>query len=515
MPSPTDTLNDPEFQSLPVESRRRILSKVDPEFAKLPEDAQGRILEKAASKPSVGGRIARRAISTLGGALNPIPPASAAFRSLTERNNVPGLEGFPNPKPLYEQFVAPQVEQFKKAGQQLQRVGQGDLSGIPGAVMYGSAGLFPGFGPAITSAVEEATPVERGGSGRTPEAIGTLIGVGASAPAQELVMRGAGRVARAAARPMERSTLSFGEDVSLPERPKITEKALELGTATAEKGLLGRRGGLEKLSDYIQQKTAEVDKIVQDMISKGQLVDTYPILDEVDKQAARYGRGYAPTVPQAAANAVRRDVYLRLGGQEVDIAVPGGGIQKRLVRGPRYMDPEENQLAKRETSRQLRDEYGEEKSPSKETLKAAERGGKRSMEEGAAAVGQDIKDPNWQEHVALTLKDSIERTLKKQPAFLDKYGLFILGGGSIGVMGDIWRGAPENIPAVVGATGVSLLVEKALRNPAVMSRLAIALDRAGTTLPKIAGGASKIQPALTLGKLAVPTMPPSRLDNSP
>jgi len=117
--------------------------------------------------PSVASRIGRQALSTIGGGLKaPFSVAGSAIKSVTSGS----------PRPLYDAVVAPQVEQFKKAGGQLQRAVSGDLSGIPGAVMYSAAGLLPGFGSLITSAVEQGTPVERGGEGDVPKAVGTLAG---------------------------------------------------------------------------------------------------------------------------------------------------------------------------------------------------------------------------------------------------------------------------------------------------------------------------------------------------
>jgi hypothetical protein len=130
--------------------------------------------------PSAAARIGSQALSTIGGGIKaPFQVAGAALKSATTGS----------PRPLYNAVVAPQVEQFKKAGGQFQRAMGGDLSGIPGAVMYGTAGMLPGFGPLITSAVEQGTPVARGGEGDVPKAVGTLAGGGALAAAPAVISK--------------------------------------------------------------------------------------------------------------------------------------------------------------------------------------------------------------------------------------------------------------------------------------------------------------------------------------
>lgn len=160
------------------------------------------------------------------------------------------------------------------------------------------------------------------------------------------------------------------------------------------------------------------------------------------------------------------------------------------------MDPAEAQEAKRATSRTLRKAYGEEKGPAIETLKAGERGAKEAIEEIAA-----VKGPNWQEHVAIALKDAIERTLKSKPGWL-KTALPEIAGATV-LTGMGHTGMAEAF--VVGG-----LVRQALQKPEVMSRLAIALDRAGTTIPKFAEPAVKY--GLRFGLPMTESMPPSKFE---
>jgi len=498
MPTVDQTLQDPEFTKLPLESRRRILGKIDPEFGKLGADSQVRILNKAAEpKPSNLSRFGGRALSTLAGGLNPMPPLRIGLEAA--KNAI----GLPTDLKATREFVEPQLEQFKKAGQMAKRTLTGDinpLAGAAGTLMYGAGGALPGYGPMITGAVEEGLSKERGGAGRVPEALGTLVGGAAAAPIIEYGTRGVGAVAKKAARPLYKSTLTFPEDVSLPARHKAVESGLEIGARTTE----GPKG-LPRAEQFIADMSARVDAEIAKAKAAGKQADIYPVLDEVDAMVKKYGKSAAPTEAKEAATRIQHDVYARFGQSVVNVAGPGGRVVKQAARtGPRFMDPELMQEAKRATSEKLTKAYGDVSSPAKETEKAAERGMKESMEQIA-----DVKDPNWQEHVAIRLKDAMERTLKRQPAFLDRYGMYILGTGMLGTGFELGRGSIGGAAAAGGGALASLVIEKALRNPATLSRLAIALDRAGTLAPDVAK-TLRITPAMTLGRSTTPPLPESR-----
>jgi hypothetical protein len=455
------------------------------------------------------------AMSRLGGsalrAANPLPALSEVTqRMMAQKPTISDLALGPG-APLIKTVAGPQIEQFKKAGGMLK---QGN---IPATAAYGAGGLLPGFGPVITGAGEQWR------SGDIAGAIGTFGGAVGAGEAMGGLTRGVGSLMRKTALPLYRSTLTFPEALDLPSRPAAAMTGLrDLRAMTSE-----RPGGLPSVEEFIRQKTAEVDAKVTEAEQQGQEVDLLPVYKAVNEEVNTYTKSLAPDDPLADAARIRDQIWKRLGAKKTTIRIdtsmeprkprleaphivkkPEPLYKEVEVMGPpeRRMKPILAQEAKRATSHALRKSYDVEKSAGIETLKAGERGLKEAME-GVA----DVKDLNWQEHVAITLKDAMERTLKRNPQFLDRYGAAIMIGGAIGTGTEVFMGDLTKAAAAAGTTVASLIVEKALRNPATLSRLAIALDRAGTLAPDMAK-AIRLAPALTLGRAVTPPLPPSRFD---
>jgi len=347
----------------------------------------------------------------------------------------------------------------------------GVTMGIPGAAAGGMLGQAAKR--ALRYQMGEAPPAQAGEFAR--DVAGEGLKQGALEGAGRVVGAGVG-LARKAALPLYKGTLSFAPLESLPARTEAAEQGLRMLRAP-----VSERAGLPKVDQFVKDMTAKVDAEIAKAQKAGVQIDTEKILAPVREQVAEYAKSLAPTAPTEAARNIERDIVLRLGGHEVNVAGPGGTVVKRLVPGPRFMEPMEAQEAKRATSRTLRKAYGEEKGPAVEALKSGERGAKEAIE--AAVPG--VKDPNWQEHVALTLKDSMERAVKAKPGFLKDWTPYILGSAA--------AATALGHPGVGEAGVVAALIREAMRNPAVMSRFAIALDRAGVVLPKI------VEPAVKYG----------------
>jgi len=360
--------------------------------------------------------------------------------------------------------------------------------GIPGAVAGGIVGQ--GVKRALQYRKGETPPAQAG-------EFAADVGLeGAKQGAFEVGGRAAGAAMgglKKIAQPLYKSTLTFSGLESLPARREAAQQGVRLGASVRE-----APKGMPRVEQFVSDMAAKVNAEIAKAKAAGVMVDTDKILEPVRAQIAEYTKSLAPTKPTEAAREIEREIILRLGGQEINVAGPGGKVVKQLVPGPRYMDPEEAQVAKRATSRTLRKAYGEEKGPAIETLKAGERGAKEAIESAVPGV----KDPNWQEHVALTLQDSMERTLKQKPGWAKGLMPYLIGGAAAGAL------TGHMTPAMI----ISLAAHEAVRNPAVMSRLAIWLNRAGTKLPKVAEPFVKY--TLRAGTPLLEEMPPTRLEQN-
>jgi hypothetical protein len=397
------------------------------------------------------------------------------------------------------------------------RMAVAEAPAIGGAV-GGMAGGIPGAiaGGVLGQGVKRALQYRKGET--APAQAGEFAADVGLEGAKQGVFEGAGELAAGAARglkriatPLYKSTLSFTDAASLPARTEAAQQGLRLGASVRD-----TPKGLGRVDQFVSEMTAKVDAKIAEAKAAGAKVDVQILMAPVDDQVKEFAKSLAPTEPEKAAIAIRQDILKRLGAKKEVINIDTSGdytpqlpaphVQKKAppnfkqvevdVPPPRFQDPEKIQEAKRATSRTLRKAYGEEKTPGIETLKAGERGAKQAMEEAVPG----IKDPNWQEHVALTLRDAMERTLKQKPGWAKGLMPYLIGGAAAGAL------TGHMTPAMI----VSLAAHEAVRNPAVMSRLAIWLERAGTKLPKIAEPTVKY--GLRFGTPLLGEMPPSRFE---
>jgi len=119
--------------------------------------------------------------------------------------------------------------------------------------------------------------------------------------------------------------------------------------------------------------------------------------------------------------------------------------------------------------------------------KLAARGMKKAIED--AIPEEPIRAINHAIENDIRLKDAITSAIKKHPSWINDWGVFVLGAGAgEAVSGHLLGG---------GATAIAALTRMAARNPRIMSRLAIALDRSGM----LALGPA-VRSTVTAGRLA-------------
>jgi hypothetical protein len=100
--------------------------------------------------------------------------------------------------------------------------------------------------------------------------------------------------------------------------------------------------------------------------------------------------------------------------------------------------------------------------------KLAARGIKKAIED--AVPEQPIRKINHAIETDIRLKDTINSAIKRHPSWINDWAVFVLGAGAGEALGGHIGG---------GAAAVGALTRMAARNPRIMSRLAIALDRSG------------------------------------
>lgn len=463
----TDPLQDPEFYKLSPSDQRIVLGRADPEFSKLSPVDQTSVLEKSAAAHRRPGFF-----ESAGRALNPMPAVSAVTRAFSERSG----------KPLWEAFGQPQLEQFKKAGQQLGRAASGDISGVPGAVMYGAAGLVPGYGPAITSAVEEATPVERGGAGNLPGALGTLTGTALPAALGEVAGKGLSKVGgesiyKSIVKPSKKLPKETMEAVTQRGRALRTEASpagMEEATSRIGKAK-GEKAGLTSEESLGGQKTI----LIRDM------------MEPLNKSIQTRLRSNNPASAEPLMK-FKQEWMERHGDENSFVSV--SEAEKLL-----------------ESSDAVQKENVFKEGAETEGAKLAEKALTTGQRREVGKAVPEVKPLNRAIHLDIELKKAINEAIKRDPQWLDHFGRHVLTAGSVAAGSALLTGHPLVAAGAAASTGAALLIRKAVQNPATMSRLAFALDKAGVVLPPAIKNATKAIPAATLGP-TMQDMPPTRFE---
>jgi hypothetical protein len=467
MPTPEQMLQDPEFTKLPISDRLLIFSKADPSFAQLSSPDQTAVLSRAEEKvKSIAGP---GFFGSAGQALNPLPALSAPFKAIAQGSG----------KPLYEAFVQPQVEQFQKAGQQLKRAAGGDISGIPGAIMYGSAGLLPGYGPAITRSVEQ----ER--AGNLPGALGTLTGVGALPAAGEGFSRVASKVS---GKPVYESVVKPSKDLPQPVREAVVARGRRLQTEASQEGMKEAQGRID--------------------VNKG----------VVERHTGPGTQGGARTIlNRDALKDLDKEIKIHKGSNDPRSAEPLIELKKNWMETHgdenSFTTVAEQQRLKQNTDRVLnRKVHAEGAQPSGSPLgnKLIAQGQRRAI----ATEVPEVKVPNRAQYLDINLKNAINEAIKRDPNWLDHWGRRIVAGEGIAAGTALATGHPLLAGAAAGTGLVTMMLRKATSDPAAMTRLSFALDKAGVKLPPAVRAAAIGGPAATLGsatQVKLPDLPPSQL----
>jgi hypothetical protein len=469
MLTPEQILQDPEFNKLPLADRRNVLSTADPEFGKLAAADQDAVLGRAQEHyQSIAGQgFFGSALQ----ALNPIPALSAPFKAISSMSG----------RPLYEAFVEPQVEQFRKAGEQVKRAAGGDISGVPGAVMYGAAGLLPGYGPAITRAVEQ----ER--AGNLPGALGTMTGTAALPAMGEGFAKLTGKIS---GEPVYKTVVKPSTKLPQATREAVTERGLRLETEASPKGM-------KEAQRRIERNKAKVEQLTSPQVPTGQrTIRNATVLEPLDEKIAQYERSNDPTAAEPLKT-LRDEWVNRHGGEHGFVTVA------------------EAQRLKQATDAVLKDVvYAEGAKPTGRALgsKLLAKGERGAVEKQVP----EVKVPNRAQYLDINLREAINSAMKRDPSWLDHYGRYILAGETLAGGTALLTGHPIGAAMAGGSALATLMIRKAVQDPAAMTRLAFALERVGTKLPPAVRAISQAAPAATLGPATaerkLPDLPPSQLE---
>jgi hypothetical protein len=490
MPTPEQTLQDPEFNKLPIEDRRGILSRVDPEFGKLSSSDQSAVLSRAESN---WRRIAGPgAVGSAWQALNPLPMMTEVFRHLQERPGMAEALFGPVPVALAKTLIPPQLEQFRKAGQQIGATARGETSpfaGTTGALMYGSAGMLPGYGPAITRAVEQ----ER--AGNPLGGLGTLAGTAAIPAVGEGFARVAGRIS---GKPIYESVVRPSTKLSPEARAAVVERGRATQTPASFAGKAAAKARGEVAGERVGELTSPLAETGQRTILNSEVLA--PLDAEITKRRAS-------NTPKSALplEALRQEWIEQHGDEHAFITATQAQVLKEAS----------DSLAKESTYAQYAKPAGEELGG--KLLAQGERA-------GIARVIPEVQEPNRARYLDINLEKAINTALKRDPQWMDHFGRYILSrelvAGTAGLVGGVAMGHPmaglSALGAGAGTAAITLLVRRAVQNPETMSRLSFALDQAGVKLPPRVRAAALIAPAMTTGAATrqpkLPDLPLTQLE---
>jgi hypothetical protein len=129
--------------------------------------------------------------------------------------------------------------------------------------------------------------------------------------------------------------------------------------------------------------------------------------------------------------------------------------------------------------------------------KLAARGMKRGIEKSIPE--EPIQAINHAIETDIRLKEAINSAVKRHPSWINDWAVFVLGAGvgeAIGAM--VGGGAARGIGGGAGVA-VGALTRMAARNPRIMSRLAIALNRSGIPTTGFIRGTSTAARTVEIG----------------
>lgn len=302
---------------------------------------------------------------------------------------------------------------------------------IAGKLAWGAAAAVPMIGPAVAGLAEQAS------SGDVAGALGRLAGMFSTLP----VTAGFRLAARKTATPLYGGALKFSERMSLPERSEAIKLGLEARIPVSVKGM-------SKADAFISEQIAKVDEAIREAMRRGR---NRVLMKDVVAPLRELIRHYEETIgaPEAARRARKvLDDALEL-GDEIPL--------------------DKAQQIKQNTYELLQRAYGKEQNPKTEARKVLVHGLRKAIEKEAP----EVAELNRRASTALVLKEAIENRLKSDPTWIQEHSKWILAGTGA-------AGAIMGHQAAVPAALAGIIAYEAVHNPAVMSRLAIALSRGGT-----------------------------------
>jgi hypothetical protein len=360
----------------------------------------------------------------------------------------------------------------------------------PGGMLLHAAGDLTGTSKKIEEATKRTTPMEKAG--------------GYAMTGAEMLMPTPGgkplKAAEKVAQDIYEAQLKIPKKVSLAQRQEMVVRGL--------KDLPVSENSIATLDKEIAQHKEVVNQLTKDPASPySQSTISIPeILKPVNLWIKRVAR-----VDERAANALKRarDTWAKSLGFEAPTA------DKEVATG--ILDAEGKPITRTEPGKpgvidttvakaqQLKEDlyaiinsnaYGEGAKPGTFTAgeKLAARGMKRAIEN--SAPGLPIKAINHVIENDIRLKDAINSAVKANPSWLkDNMAWIMLSTGGTEAIGALATGHVELAAAGVGGM-IAGLAKAASRNPKVMSRLAIALNKSGIPYKAAALGAVKTSEAV-------------------
>lgn len=220
------------------------------------------------------------------------------------------------------------------------------------------------------------------------------------------------------------------------ERAKLVQTGLENEIPVT-------KGGLEKLSDLVDDLDSATAKIIKGANNQGATINKYAVTGRLGDTAQRFATQVNP---------------------EADLSAIAKSGNEFLDTQPNQIPAAQAQAMKSGTYTQLRGKYGELGSATIEAQKALARGIKEEL------IGQfpELKTLGQQEGALLQLQPVLERAVNR-----------IANHQIIGIGTPIAAGAAKAVTGSTGIGAVTGLLKAVLDDPMVKSRLAIALSRTG------------------------------------
>jgi hypothetical protein len=269
-------------------------------------------------------------------------------------------------------------------------------------------------------------------------------------------------VSKAAAKSIYEAELRPSMKLSLAQRGEAVERGLK-GELPIEKQ------SIETLQKEIESNRQHIVELTKDPASpySARTVPVADVLMPVDKWINRVAR-----VDKRAAKALQR-------ARDTWSGSLGGGTDTTIAEAQQLKD---DLYAVINSSA-----YADAAEPGTMTAgrKLAARGMKTAIEK--AIPEEPIRAINHAIETDIRLKEAINSAVKRHPRWIDDWAVFVLGAGAGEAIGGmVGGGAGRAVGGGVGVT-VGALTRMAARNPRIMSRLAIALNRSGVSTGFIRG----------------------------